>query len=151
MCKLLVALVLSALAAGPGVAAERADVIGTVKGFVDAFNKGDTRTAAATCTDDMCILDEFPPHEWHGAGAFSRWIADYTADAEKNGITDGVVTLGQPRHVDITADRAYVVVPANYAFKKQRKPVREVGSTLTVALLKSEAGWRITGWSWAKR
>ena len=50
----------------------------------------------------------------------------------------------------ITADRAYVVVPANYTFKKNGKLVKETGSMFTFALQKGEAGWRITGWAWAK-
>ena len=75
---------------------------------------------------------------------------DYDSDAKKNGITDGAVTLGSPRHVDITADHAYVVVPTNYTYKQKGKAVKETGSMLTVALQKGAAGWRITGWAWSK-
>ena len=66
------------------------------------------KAVAATCADQAFIIDEFPPHEWHGAGACAKWMDDYDADAKKNGITDGIVTLGVPLHVDVTADRAYV-------------------------------------------
>jgi hypothetical protein len=52
--------------------------------------------------------------------------------------------------VDITSDRAYVVIPANYTFKQKGKPVSEVGSIITLALQKNATGWRIAGWSWAK-
>jgi hypothetical protein len=41
------------------------------------------------------------------------------------------------------------VVPANFNFKQNGKPVAEPGSTLTVALQKVAAGWRITGWAWS--
>lgn len=150
MNKMIITLVVAILAAGQTAASEKTDVMVTVRQFVDAFNKGDVKAAAAACTDEMSIIDEFPPHEWHGAGTCAKWMNDYDADARKNGITDGIVTLGKPRHLDITADRAYVVVPANYTFKKQGKPVKETGSMLTLALLKGEAGWRITGWSWTK-
>jgi hypothetical protein len=68
-----------------------------------------------------------------------------------NGRRDGIVTLRNPSHVDITADRAYVVVPSNYTFKRNGKPVKEVGSTFTFALHKGQTGWRITGWARAKR
>jgi len=77
-------------------------------------------------------------------------VADFDIDAKKNGITEGVVALGSPSHVDVTADRAYVVIPANYAFKQKGKPVSEVGSIITLTLQKIPAGWRITGWAWAK-
>lgn len=102
------------------------------------------------CTDQASIIDEFPPHEWHGAGACAKWLSDYDADARKNGITDGFVTLHTPRHIDISADLAYVVVPANYTFKRKGKPVKETNSMLTLTLQKGVAGWRITGWAWAK-
>jgi ketosteroid isomerase-like protein len=142
-----------ALAGSTGVhsaAAQDPAVMATVNQFVSSFNQGDVKAAAATCADQTSIIDEFPPYAWDGAGACLKWMADYDADAKKNGITDGVVTLGAPRHVDISGDRAYVVVPADYEYKQNGQPVKEAGSTLTVALQKSAAGWRITAWSWAK-
>lgn len=138
------------LAGLPVAATDRTDVIATVRQFVDSFNKGDVKAVAATCSDQAAILDEFPPYEWHGAAACAQWTEAYDADAKKNAITDGVVTLGTPTHVDVAGDRAYVVVPANYKFKKAGRPMQEIGSILTVALQKGSSGWRITGWSWAK-
>ena len=150
MLKILVALALVFLAAGPAAASEKTDVMVLVHQFVDGFNKGDTKTALAACADQTSIIDEFPPYEWHGAGACSKWMNDYDADAKKNGITDGIVMLGKPRHIDINEDRAYVVVPSNYTFKEKGKTAKETGSMLTLALQKGEIGWRITGWAWAK-
>jgi hypothetical protein len=149
MNKLLIALALATCAAAQP-ASEQTAVLATVHQFVDGFNKGDMKTALAACADQTSIIDEFPPHEWHGAGACATWMNDFDADAKKNGITDGIVTLNSPSHVDITSDRAYVVIPANYAFKRNGKPVKEVGSIITLTLQKGPAGWRITGWAWAK-
>lgn len=148
---MIIAIAVAVLAAAPAAASDKTDVMKVVRQFVSGFNKGDTKATVAACADQASIIDEFPPHEWHGAGACSKWIDDYDADAKKNGITDGVVTLGIPRHVDVTGDRAYIVVPANYTYKKKGKLVKEIGSMLTIALQKSEAGWRISAWSWAKR
>ncbi len=153
MYRILIAVSLGALAAvataqSPGAA--QTAVVAVVHQFVDGFNKGDMKMMLATCAEQASILDEFPPHEWHGAGACAKWAGDYDADAKKNGITDGVVTLSNPTHVDVTGDRAYMVVPANYSFKMKGKPVSEVGSIITLALQKSPAGWKITGWAWAK-
>src|SRR4051794_264263 len=111
MMKLIAVLVMGVLAAGPVVAADSADVMASVHQFVDGFNKGDVKTALAACAEQAFIIDEVAPYEWHGAGACAAWAKDYGADASKNGITDPVVTLGKPRHVQVTADRAYVVVP----------------------------------------
>ena len=150
LLKLSFALALAVLATLPAAATEKTDVMATVHKFVDSFNNGDVKAAAATCADQASIIDEFPPYEWHGAGACAQWMDDYNADAKKNGIADGIVTLGAPLHVDITTDRAYVVVLANYKFKKNGKSVQETSSMLTIALQKSEAGWRMTGWAWEK-
>lgn len=122
MHKIFIALAVAVLAAGPAAASEKTDVMMLVHQFVDGFNQGDTKTALAACADQTAIIDDFPPHEWHGAGACSKWMDDYDADAKKNEITDGIVTLRNPRHINVTADRAYVVVPADtYSRRRERK------------------------------
>jgi hypothetical protein len=150
MHNIAIALGLTALLQGTAAGPDKTAVMASVQQFVEAFNKGDTKAAAAVCADHTSIIDEFPPYEWQGAGVCTKWLTDYDADARKNGITDAVVNLGAAKHVDVVADRAYVVVPAEYAFKQQGKAMKETGSLLTVALQKSAAGWRITGWAWTK-
>jgi hypothetical protein len=137
-------------ASGSAAASEQTDVMASVHQFIDGFNKGDAKTALAACASPTSIIDDFPPHEWHGPTACADWSTAYDADAKKNGITDGIVTLRTPWHVDVTGDRAYVVVPVNYTYKQNGKPVTESGSIFTVALKKVAAGWRITGWAWAR-
>jgi ketosteroid isomerase-like protein len=150
MHRILIAFALAMLLQGTIAAQEKSAVMAPVHQFVDAFNKGDAKTAAALCATEASIIDEFPPHEWIGAGACTKWMNDYDADAKKEGVTDGSVTLGMPRHVDITADRAYVVVPAEYTFKQKGKATKESGSTLTIAMRKGASGWRIVAWAWTK-
>lgn len=151
MLRALVAVAMIAVAPTPGVKLhDKADVLATIRQFVDNFNKGDAKTAAAACAEHASILDEFPPYEWSGKDGCATWMKAYDADAAKNGITDGLVTLGTPRHVDIAGDRAYVVIPSDYAFRKKGVPVKETGSMFTFALQKTAAGWRIAAWSWAK-
>ncbi len=135
---------------GPVTASETTDVMAPVQQFMDGFNKGDTKLMLAAGAEHMSILDEFPPYEWHGTGAFAKWMSDYDLDAQKNKITDEVVTFGKPPHADVSGDRADVVMPADYKYKVNGKPEREVGSIITVTLQKGPAGWRITGWAWAK-
>jgi hypothetical protein len=131
--------------------AQQEEVMAAVNRFVEGYNKSDAKVLVSSCAEQTSIIDEFPPHEWHGAGACLTWMKDYDIDAKKNGITDGVVTLGKPSHVDVTSDRAYVVIPSNYAYKLKGAPMREDGSAFTFALLKGATGWRIIGWSWAKK
>ncbi len=150
MHRILVALSLALLAAPPLAASDETAVMAPVRQFVSAFNKGDTKTVLAVCSDVTSIIDEFPPYEWHGAGACSTWLNDYDADAKRNGITDGIVTLGHPRHIDITKDRAYVVLPVSYTMRIRGKRAKETGSIFVISLQKGAADWRITGWAWAK-
>ncbi|MGB2627975.1 MAG: nuclear transport factor 2 family protein [Candidatus Acidiferrum sp.] len=147
-----ISLVLAAgvLAGLSAAATDKMDVMATVHQFVDSFNKGEVKTVIATCAAQTSIIDEFSPYTWNGAGACAKWIEDYDADAKKNGITDGIVKLGEAWHVDITNDRAYVVIPANYTFKEKGKVVTESKSVITIALQKSDGGWRINGWTWSK-
>jgi hypothetical protein len=151
MNKILVAVAVAVLAAGPVAASDKTDVMVPINQFTDGFNKGDTKSALAACADQTSIIDEFPPHEWHGAGACAKWLDDFVADTKKNAITDGKVKLGKPLHIDITGDRAYVVVPASFAFKMKGKAMKEPASMLTIALQKGASGWLMTGWAWTKR
>jgi len=144
-----IALVLAAMAAGPAEASDKTDVVAVVHQFVDAFNKGDTKAVLASCADITALIDDLPPHEWHGDGACAKWSSDFDAFNKANGITPGVVTLGKPRHVDVTAQHAYVVVPTDYTFTTKGKPMKQSGSLITVALEKGTAGWRMKAWAWS--
>jgi ketosteroid isomerase-like protein len=125
-------------------------VLAVVNQFVDGFNKGDTKSALAACADQTMILDEFPPYAWGGAGACAKWMADYEANAKKEAITDGAVTLTSTKHVDVAGDRAYVVTAANYVWKEKGQSMKETGSAFTFVLQRGAAGWRIVGWTWSK-
>ena len=140
----------AAKAASQGTSGEKAAVMAPIQQFADGFNKGDIQSALGACAEETYIIDEFVPYQWKGAGACANWASDFDADAKKNGITDGVVSLGAPKHVDIAGDRAYVVVPASYTYKQNGKAMKETGSTLTITLQKSANGWRMTAWTWAK-
>ncbi|MGO9829156.1 MAG: nuclear transport factor 2 family protein [Myxococcaceae bacterium] len=138
------------LTAGSTRASERTEVMAVVNQFIDGFNKDDVKTALAACAAAAFIIDEFPPYAWQGPTACSDWANDFDANSKKEGITQPVVTLGKARHLEVTGERAYVVVPASYNFKQNGNPTAETGSIWTVALQKVAAGWRITGWAWSK-
>jgi hypothetical protein len=148
--KVVLALAVTVLTAGAAAASEQDDVMKVVRQWVESLNKGDPQTAIAACAEQTSIIDEFPPHEWHGPGTCSKWVADLTAFNKSIGLTDGIVTLKKPRRVDVTADRAYVVVPTDFRYKENGKDGAELGALFTVALQKGQAGWRITGWAWSR-
>src|SRR5712692_11513972 len=132
------------------VASEKTDVEAAVHRYFDNLDKDKLETALTMCDSHVAILDEFPPHEWHGPTACADWWKALNAYNEKNGITDGDAPLGTPWNVDITGDRAYFVAPMTYTYKQHGKPVKE-SAAFAVALKRTQAGWRITAWAYSKQ
>ena len=143
--------VLATLSITPALAGPASNPMDPINQFITGMNHNDMKSAAAAYAPTVSIIDEFPPHHWQGATAFSDWGRDFAADAKKNGISDPIVTLDKPIQSSTTGDRSYVVVPATYAFKQHGKQVRESGAIMTFALQRVSAGWRIAGWSWSAR
>src|SRR6185312_14964980 len=81
------------LAPHPAAATEQDEVMKIVRQWVESLNKGDTKTAIAACAEQTSIVDEFPPHEWHGDGACARWVTELDAYNQKLGLTNSIVTL----------------------------------------------------------
>lgn len=146
MNRVIVILVASLLAAGSAWGSDKSDI----RAVLSQWNDADEAKAVAACADDAAVIDDVPPFEWHGPGACSRWQKDYDAYVEKAGMTDSVGTIGDPRQLIISGDRAYAVVPTTFAFTQKGKRVKLIATT-TFALLKTPAGWRITAWAWATR
>ena len=143
MNRIVIALAVSLLAAGPALASDKGDIMAVLKQWIS----GPAGTVA-TCADDAAVIDDFPPFEWHGPGACSRWQKDNDAYSQKEGITDATGTIGNPQQVVISGDRAYVVLPTTFAVTQKGKRVTEI-ATSTLVLHRSAAGWRITAWTWA--
>jgi ketosteroid isomerase-like protein len=150
MHKIIAALFAIALSIGSASGSELTDVMRTVWHFTDSFNKGDVKTAVGDCAAQSSIIDEIPPYLWQGATGCADWSNDFDAYIKKNSMTDLKVTLLRLRHIDVTGDHAYVVIPANFTFKQKGKWFTEHRSILTVTLQKVADGWRITAWAWAK-
>ncbi|MEV4061122.1 nuclear transport factor 2 family protein [Nonomuraea dietziae] len=126
------------------------DPMAAVLRYVAAFNHGDAKAMTATCADPMQILDGMSPHVWQGPTASEDWWRDVRTEAEHVGACDYHIVLDEPRHVDVTGEYAYVVVPASMTFILQGEQVTQTGSVFTVALRKIGAQWRLTAWAWAK-
>ena len=108
--------------------------IDAVLQYVEAFNNGDSTSMAASCADPMQILDGMSPHVWQGPTAAEDWWTDVLSEGEHLGASGYRIALGEPRHVDVTGDYAYVVVPATMTFQLRGQPVTQTGSLYTVAL-----------------
>ena len=127
------------------------DPMGAVLQYVDAFNNGDPKAMAAACANPMQILDGMSPHVWQGPTAAEDWWTDVLTEGEHLGASGYRITLGEPRHVDVTGDYAYVVVPATMTFDLRGQQVTQSDSVYTVALRKVGAGWLPHGLGVGKR
>ena len=145
MNRILIAIAFAVLTVGPARASEKDDIVTVLKLWISG-----EAGAVATCDDDAAVIDDFPPFEWHGLGACSRWRKDQDTDSRKEGITDAAGRIGNPQQLMISGNRAYAVLPATWTFTKKGKRVSE-SATATFVLIKSAAGWRITAWTWATR
>ena len=126
------------------------DPMAAVNQYIDAFNKGDEKTMAATFAVPGSILDGMAPHVWQGLTAAQDWYRDVLIEGEQHRASGYFVALGEPLHYNINGDTAYVVVPATMTFKVQGQQVTQTGAVFTVAMRKLAEGWRIAAWAWAK-
>ncbi|MDB5464636.1 MAG: hypothetical protein JWP28_3030 [Phenylobacterium sp.] len=115
--------------------------------FIDNFNKGDAKGAAASHLPSVSIIDEAPPHLWVGPKAFATWAADLAKDGKARGVTDEKVTLGAVKREVVSGATGYVVMEATYTFKQKGVAMREPAE-MTFALRKSAKDWKIAGWTW---
>jgi ketosteroid isomerase-like protein len=146
---ILIAIAFAVVTTGSAHASDSTDVMGVVNTMLEAFNTGDTLKLASTSAAEVFIIDEVPPYMWKGANANREWLDSYAADATKNEITNGVVTLDKVKHLWISGSDAYVVTSTNYVYDKKGKQVKQLGASFTLVLHKGADGWRITAWSWA--
>lgn len=134
------------------VAAEHAGdsaVQAPIRTMIAAFNKSDVALAKSTHVAAPMILDEpTAPFAWSGPKAFDDWLAALGDSEAKAGKTGGKVALGPFIRTSVMGDRAYVVVPSTYTFQQAKRTMRETG-TMTFALVKQAADWKIQAWTWS--
>ena len=126
------------------------DPVNVIRGYINAFNRGDAKLMAAHFAVPGSILDGMAPHVWSGPNAAEEWYRDVLIEGKRHGASDYFVTLGTPLHANVNGDSAYVVSPATMTFTINGKQVTQSGAVFTTALCKSPDGWRIAAWAWAK-
>lgn len=131
-------------------AADTSAVTAAINQAVAAFNRGDMKAWVAACDSPASIIDDFSPYKWQGTRACAEWASAYAVSVKKNGITNGVVTLGTPWHVLVDGEHAYVVYPATFTYKQHGKPMTD-RATFALTLTNTRMGWLISEWSWSDR
>jgi ketosteroid isomerase-like protein len=147
MHKFLIALAMSVLAVGPAAASTKTDVMSVVHQWADGFNKGDAKSIAGSCASQSSVIDDFPPHEWHGAGACSKWFDDFQTFAKAAEFAEPTIAIGKIWHIDVTGEVAYVVASATLTYQKKGSPAK-LRATITAILKKGAVDWRITALTW---
>lgn len=118
---------------------------------IDAANRNiDPASLAANFAPSVVLVDDLAPFVFEGpaSGALNAWFTAYSADADKNQVTDFSMRLFKPRQVQVTDDHAYVILPAVYRFKQHNKPAH-VRGVITATLVRIDSKWLISTWSWA--
>jgi ketosteroid isomerase-like protein len=106
------------------------------------------KSIAGSCADQSSVIDDFPPHEWHGAGACSKWFGDFQTFAKAAEIADPTIAIGKIWHIDVTGEVAYVVASATLAYQKKGNPAK-LRAIITAILQKGAVDWRITALKWS--
>jgi ketosteroid isomerase-like protein len=126
---------------------DKSDVMAVINAAVAAFNKGDATAWQAHCASSSPVISNIPPYQY---ATCSDWWSSHSAFISKNGVSNEKVTLKTAWQVDVSGDRAYAALPANYTYKEAGKKIKSSG-VLTIALQKTATGWLMTGWTWSGR
>ncbi len=144
-------LLASSFLCAPAYASDESSVVHRMQETIDAANKNvDPAPLAANFAPSVVLVDDLAPFVFEGSAseALSAWLTAYGADSDKNQVTDFSMRLLKPRRVEVTRDRAYVILPAIYRFKQHNKPAQERG-VITATLVRIDSKWLIVTWSWA--
>jgi len=138
------------LVATPALASNETEVLSRVQQTIDAANRNIDAALASNFTPSVVLVDDLAPYVFRGpaADAILEWSNVYGADSAKNSITDFSMKLLKPKRVEVSGDRAYIVLPAVYSFKQRLKPMQKRG-TITATLERLDKKWLIATWSWA--
>ncbi|HEY1448838.1 MAG TPA: hypothetical protein VGF33_09895 [Caulobacteraceae bacterium] len=117
----------------------RPDPLVAVRKFVTTF----TQRQPADTQVDVSLVDEVPPRQWSGPGAFQAWT---TSIQQTTGGAETSVTLHGSARTDL--HMAYVIAPVLYSYQRRGAVVVEP-ATLAISMKRDAYGWRITGWAWA--
>ncbi len=138
------------LIAGVALAQDQgqAAVLASVQAFTDAVNREDIPAALSHFTANPSIIEDLAPYRFAGPEAGANWIKAMGDNAEAHGVTGIEMKLSPATRVDVSADRAYAIVPGLLTFTMKAGRRQTAAGTLTFALQRSDAGWKIDAFTW---
>ena len=132
------------------ISSDETEVLSRMQQTINAANRKIDTALASNFMPSVVLVDDLAPYVFQGpaADAILEWRNAYDADSVKNSITDFSMQLLKPRRVEVSGDRAYIVLPAVYSFKQRLRPMQKLG-TITATLERLDKKWLIATWSWA--
>lgn len=130
-----------------------------IKAFADSFNaawQGGPTSMPDIFTDDISVIDLFPPFYWHGKSEVVSWYSMIMPSKGDRALRQHVelgspfivtVGVGERRSTTGSGDTAYVVVPATLTYVFNGKP--QITKAVYSWTLRREGGrWRVCAHSW---
>jgi ketosteroid isomerase-like protein len=139
------AAVASILFGGNAFASQTANVKAAVRHLIADSNSGNDEAFKADLTEPALFFDEYPPFDW--IGAKDGWLNAYNAYNKQNAVTAAKTTPLAFRHVNVSGDRAYVVLRSLYTYREDGKAQKEPG-TEVFTLTKTGGKWLANGYAW---
>jgi ketosteroid isomerase-like protein len=143
------ALSLAAGQASAQLAPGSAPVLATLTRMTDAVNKGDAATAFAAFTASPMIIEDLAPYRWQGPGTPQAWLEGMGANAQAHGITTINMKLAPATRVEITGDRAYVIVPGVLSYGLKDGHTEHADGLITALLQRLGGDWKIDSLIWS--
>jgi hypothetical protein len=123
-------------------AADRKAILAVIQHALGTFSKGDIAAFKATwAPSGVQILDDVPPYSWTGNGAVERWIEETGVAIRQLGLADLTLHSKDPRRVEITGDRAYVVLPVVVRYNLNGRKFTQQG-TQALVMTRTADGWK---------
>lgn len=151
MHRLLVSIGVAATLAGTGVCARdsgSAAVMTSIRAFTDSVNHGDMAAALGYFTANPSIIEDLAPYRFTGPQAGTSWINAMGANAQAHGFTGIDMKLSSATRIEVTADRAYAIVPGVLTFTMKDGGTKRAAGTLTFALQQVDRAWKIDAMTW---
>jgi hypothetical protein len=126
------------------LSSDETEVLSRMHQTIDAANRNIDTALASNFMPSVVLVDDLAPYVFQGpaADAILEWTNAHGADSVKNSITDFSMQLLKPRRVEVSGDRAYIVLPAVYSFKQRLRPMQKRG-TITATLERLDKKWLI--------
>lgn len=96
--------------------------------------------------NDVTILENFPPHIFHGQAGLAHWRA--TMAQHVGAISDLHHSFGRPQDFGVAGDLVHFTLPTRWSGVRDGAPFKELGGW-TFVQVREDDRWRIRSYGWA--